>query len=62
MEFGIDKCKKFTIIKDKQPMPNYIIDHVTTINELNQDQQYKYLRISEATGINHKIIRKKMVV
>ena len=61
MEYGIDKCKKITIIKGKQhPMPDYIIDHETTIKEFDQDQKYKYLGISEAAGINHKIMITKL--
>ena len=41
-------------------MPDYIIDYETKIKELDQDPQYKYLVISEAAGIDHKIMRTKL--
>ena len=41
-------------------MPDYIIDHETKIKKLDQDPQYKYLVISEAAGIDHKIMSTKL--
>ena len=53
--------KKITIIKGKQqPMPDYIIDHETTKKEFDQDQHFKYLGVSEAAVITHKIMKTKL--
>ena len=59
MEFGIDKCKKITILHGKQqPMPDFNIDQDTIIKELDKEEHYKYLGILEASGIDHKLMRK----
>ena len=38
-------------------MSDYIKDHETTIKELDQDQQYKYLGIYKAAEIDNRTMK-----
>ena len=54
MKFNAKKCAKLTIIRGKyHSSENIVVDPETTIKELDKHESYKYLGISENTGISH---------
>ena len=61
MEFGLDKCAKATLKKGKlTSTENMNIGVDTVIQDLEQDNTYKYLGINEGDGIQHATMKKKI--
>ena len=61
MEFGLDKCAKATFIKGKLHKTSCInLNHSIKIRELEQEEVYKYLGVSEGDGIHHSAMREKI--
>ena len=61
MDFNTDKCAKLTLKKWKYTTSENIqLDETTTIQELDQHDQYKYLGIAECAGISHKNMKEKL--
>ena len=61
MEFGLEKCAKASFKKGKlASLGNIIIDEYIAIEELNQEQIYKYLGIDESDGIQHSKMKDKV--
>ena len=61
MDFGLDKCAKCTIRTGKKVESDDIeLDDGSHITDLQQDTTYKYLGIEENSGIEHKMMRKKI--
>ena len=59
MRFNVSKCAKLSIRGGKQVLTNNIeLDKKTSIRELNNDDNYKYLGISESAGISHSKMKK----
>lgn len=59
MNFGIDKCVKATIGKDKNKRAENInLDEETHLMNLEQSKFYKYLGIEENTEIDHNNMKK----
>ena len=58
MQFGIEKCAKISskggnrIQQENQE--RIVLNDSAYIKELDRDEQYKYLGILEATGVDHK--------
>ena len=54
MEFGLEKCAKFTFKKGKLiHSQNLVIDINREIQELEKGKTYKYVGIEESEGIQH---------
>jgi hypothetical protein len=54
MNFGLDKCATATFMKGQlKKSSNIILDETTTIQDLDQDEFYKYLGVKEKNGIQH---------
>jgi hypothetical protein len=61
MTFGIEKCAKVTIKRGKQLMSNNIkLSEDMTIQDLDQEANYKYLGVEEASGISHNKMKEKI--
>ena len=61
MDFGLDKCAKCTLKKDKKAATeNFQLENGTSIADLREDSSYKYLGIEENAGIEHKLMRDKI--
>ncbi|XP_063891872.1 uncharacterized protein LOC135117208 [Helicoverpa armigera] len=54
MEFGIDKCKTFSINNGKITQNSYILDSGNVIEPLEPNAAYKYLGFQQAKQINQK--------
>ena len=61
MEFGLSKCAKATFKKGKMVKSSNInLNESTAIKDLEQEETYKYLGISEADGIQHASMKEKI--
>ena len=61
MEFGLDKCAKATFKKGKLTRAENIeLDVTTTIQDLDQEETYKYLGVNEGNGIQHAMMKEKI--
>lgn len=61
MSFGLDKCAKVTFKKGRiLEAPLIDLDFATKIRELEHDEAYKYLGISEGDGIQHSQMKEKV--
>ncbi|KAF7224300.1 putative LOC107388682-like protein [Nothobranchius furzeri] len=61
MQFGLDKCAKATFKKGKLTSTSNIqLDQETVVMELNQEETYKYLGVSEGDGIQHATMKEKV--
>ena len=61
MEFGLDKCAKATFRKGKlRKKDNIILNDVTVIKDLEQEEVYKYLGVNEGDGIQHASMKDKI--
>lgn len=62
MTFGIDKCKKNSIIKGKQnKQENYILDNNNNhIEAMENTDDYKYLGYKQKIGIEHAKIKEEL--
>ena len=60
MDFGLEKCAKFTFKKGKLiHSQNLKIDINREIQELEQGKAYKYLGIEECEGIQHQQMKER---
>ena len=58
MEFGLDKCAKESFVRGKLKVTSSIkLDHKTLIKELDPEETYKYLGISEGDGIIYNLLQ-----
>jgi len=61
MEFGLEKCVKFTFKRGKLThLQNLVIDINREIQELEQEKMYKYLGIEEGEGIQHQKMKERL--
>lgn len=61
MKFGFEKCAKATILKRKlTSSQNIEIAQDKTIKALEQHNVYKYLRVDEHDGIQHRKMKTKL--
>ncbi|XP_063591903.1 uncharacterized protein LOC134768991 [Penaeus indicus] len=61
MEFGLDKCAKASFVKGTLKATSSVtLDLDTTIRELDPEEAYKYLGVSEGNGINHTSMKEKV--
>ena len=59
--FGLDTCAKTTFIRGKlKSTSSIVLDIVTKIKELDQEETYKYLGIEEGDGIQHGKMKEKI--
>ena len=61
MTFGLEKCAKASFKRGKLVSTGNIeISDDTAIQELNQEEVYKYLGVDESDGIQHRKIKEKI--
>ena len=61
MEFGLDKCAKPSFVRGKlQKTSSINLDIDTAITDLDPEETYKYLGVSEGDGINHALMKEKI--
>ena len=61
MELGLDKCAKATFFRGKLlKAKNITLDTTTIIKDLEPEQSYKYLGVTEGNGIQHSSLREKI--
>ena len=61
MEFGLDKCAKATFFLGKLLKVKYItLDTTTIIKDLEPEESYKCLGVTEGDGIQHSSMREKI--
>ena len=61
MTFGIEKCAKVTLKKGKQIYANNInLTQDLTVQDLDQETNYKYLGIEESGNISHEKMKEKI--
>ena len=61
MIFGLEKCAKVSFKKRKLVSTESIeINDDTAIQELNQEEAYKYLGVDESDGIQHSTMKEKI--
>ena len=61
MEFGLDKCAKATFFRGKLlKAKNITLDTVMVIKDLETEESYKYLGVTEGDGILHSSMREKI--
>ena len=62
MEFGLDKCAKVTFFRGKLlKAKNITLDTITIIiKDLEPEENYKYLGLTEGDGIQHSSMREKI--
>ena len=61
MMFNTDKCAKLTMKRGQHSKSsNITLDPGTTIRELDNHEEYKYLGISEGAGISHNKMKDKL--
>ena len=60
MKFGLDKCAtaEFRQGKLAKTIP-IVLDEEATVKKLQQEDNYKYLEINEAEGIQHAKMKKR---
>ena len=57
----VDKCAKATFFRGKLlRVKNITVDTTTIIKDLETEESYKYLRITEGDGIQHSSMREKI--
>ena len=60
MEFGLDKYAKATIFCGKLKAKNITLDTTTVIKDLEPEDNYKHLGVTEGDGIQHSSMRKRI--
>ena len=61
MGFGLGKCAKATFLRGKLLMTkNITLDTTTIIKDLEPEESYKYLGVTEGDGIQHSSVREKI--
>ena len=61
MEFGLDKCAKAKFFRGKLlKAKNITLDTITIIKDLEPDDNYKYLGVTEGDAIQHPSMREKI--
>ena len=61
IEFGLDKCAKATFFRGKLlKAKNITLDTATVIKDLEPEESYKYLWVTEGDGIQHSSSREKI--
>ena len=61
MEFGLDKCVKATFLRGKLlNAKNITLDTTTIIKDLQLEESYKYLGVTEGDGMQHSSKREKI--
>ena len=61
MEFGLDKYVKATFFCENLLMAtNITLDTTTVVKDLEQEESYKYLGVTEKDGIQHSSMREKI--
>ena len=61
MSFGIEKCAKVTLKRGKQiQSSNITLDQDLTVQDLNQEKNYKYLGIEETGSISHAQMKERI--
>ena len=61
MEFGLNKCAKATFFRGTlMKAKNITLDTTTIIKDLEPEESYKYLRVTEGDGIQHSSTREKI--
>ena len=61
MEFGLDKCTKATFFRGKLlKAKNITLDTITIIKDLEPEENYKYLGVTEGDGIQDSSIGEKI--
>ena len=61
MEFGLDKCAKAAFFSGKLlKAKNITLDTITIIKDLEPEDNYKYLGVTEGDVIQHSSMRKKI--
>ena len=60
MKFGLDRCAKAKSFCGKLlKVKEITLTTVTSINDLEPEESYKYLRVTEGDGIQHCCMREK---
>ena len=61
MEFGLDKYAKATFFHGKfLKAKNITLDNTTIIKDLESEESYRYLEVTEGDGIQHSSMREKI--
>ena len=61
MEFVLDKCAKAIFVCGKLlKAKNFTLDTTTVIKDLEPEESYKYLGVTEGDGIQHSSMREKI--
>ena len=61
MEFGLDKCAKATFFRGKLlKAKNITLDTITIIKDLEPEENYRYLGVTEGNGIQDSSMREKI--
>ena len=62
IEFGLDKCAKATFFRGKLPWKakNITLDTIVIIKDLEPEESYKYLGVTEGNGIQHSSLKEKI--
>jgi len=61
MEFGLDKCAKATFLRGKlTKTSDIVLDDENIIQEIDQEETYKYLGVHEGEGIQHAKMKEKI--
>ena len=61
MEFGLDKCTKATFFGGKlMKAKNMTLDTATVVKDLEPEESYKYLGVTEGDWIQHSSMRGKI--
>ena len=61
MEFGLHKCAKATFFREKfLKAKNITLDTIMVIKDLEHQESYKYLGVTEGDGIQHSSKREKI--
>ena len=61
MEFGLDKCAKATFFRGKLLRAKHsTLDTATVIKDLEPEESYKYLGVTEGDGIQTSSMREKI--
>ena len=61
MEFGLDKCAKATFFRGKLlKAKNITLDTITIIKDLETEENYRYLGVTEGNGIQDSSMREKI--
>ena len=60
-KFGLNKCAKATFFRGKLlKAKNITLDTTTVITDLEPEESYKYMGVTEGDGIQHSSMREKI--